>query len=132
MSSNGRLLANIIERRNLILCNGTDKCRGTITRQRITRNRCEQSAIDMVIISSDLKEHLEDMHIDEQRKHVLSKICKSKKGVTVKESDHNSIITQFNLKLDVSKDEKKFEVFNLKNKECQAKFKEYTSETKML
>ena len=89
MSANGRLLADITERRNLTLCNGTDKCTGTITRKRITRNRCEQSAIDMVIISSDLKEHLKDMHIDEKRKHVLSKIHKSKKGVTIKESDHN-------------------------------------------
>ena len=132
MSTNGRLLADIIERRNLILCNGTDKCSGTITRKRVTRNRCEQSAIDMVIVSSDMKEHLESMHIDEERKHVLSKIYKTKNGVNVKESDHNTILTKFNLKIDVSKDDKKTEVFNLKNKECQAKFKDYTSKTNML
>ena len=132
ISPNGRLLADIIDRRNLIVCNGTEKCTGAITRKRVTRKTCEQSAIDVVLISNDLKQHLESMHIDENRKYVLSKIYKAKTGVKVKESDHNTIITEFNLKLAASKDEKKIEVYNLRNKECQAKFKEYTSKTKML
>ena len=62
----------------------------------------------------------------------MSKIYRTKNGVKVKESEHNTIITKFNLKIDVSKDNKKTEVFNLKNKECQAKFKHYTSKAKML
>ena len=38
VSPNGRILINIIERNNLILVNGTEKCTGIITRQKL-KNR---------------------------------------------------------------------------------------------
>ena len=81
MTPNGALLAAIIERHNLIVCNASDKCSGTITRRRQTRDRLEQSVIDILLISSDMKEHFTKMHVDEERKHVLTKIRKSKKGI---------------------------------------------------
>ena len=70
--------------------------------------------------------------MDEQRKHVLTRISKSKKGVRVKESDHNVVIAEFECNPIDDKDNKKVEVYNLKNKLCQAKFKKFTSNTKML
>ena len=58
ISPNGALLSSIIENHNLIVCNGSTKCVGTIARKRVTRRSTEQSAIDIVLISSDLSKHL--------------------------------------------------------------------------
>ena len=118
------LLANIINRHNLTVGNGTKHCTGSIPRKRFTRNICEQSAIDIVMLINDFKGHLVYMHIDEERKHVLNKIYKSKTGIVkVKEIDHNTIIAKLNINEVVKQNEPKVEVFTLKNKECQAHFK---------
>ena len=77
MSPNGVLLSAIIERHNLIVGNGSPKCSGTITRRRVTKKRTEESVIDVVLISSELKEHMTSVHIDEKKKHVLCKIYKT-------------------------------------------------------
>ena len=50
MSPNGALLAGIIERHHLIVGNGSNKCTGTITRFRKTKNRVEKSVIDFFIV----------------------------------------------------------------------------------
>ena len=54
MSQNGAILAQIVERQQLTIANGTDTCTGTITRRRQTKERVEESAIDMVILCSDM------------------------------------------------------------------------------
>ena len=131
LSPNGSLLAAIIERQNLIVGNGSQKCRGTITRKRTTSDRTETSAIDVVMFSNDLNNHLVSVHIDEDRKHVLSRIHKTKRGTKIKESDHNSIITELDCRIIKDKDEKKVELFDLKDKDSQAKFKAYTTGTNM-
>ena len=132
ITPNGKLLALVIERQNLIVANGTAKCEGVITRRRVTQNRVEESVIDIVIISKDMEERLDDIEIDEARKHVLTRIRRSKKGIKTKESDHNVIITTFNNKFTIDAREDKEEIYNLKNKDNQRKFKLYTSNTKML
>ena len=132
MSPNGALLSDIIERHSLIVGNGSDKCTGTITRKRTTRNKCEQSVIDIVLFSSDLSKHLVSVHIDEERKHVLRRIYKTKKGTKIKESNHNTITTEFNNKVTSDVKGEKTEFYNLKNKDCLAKFKAYTSKSNML
>ena len=93
MSPNGAILASIVERQNLIVVNGSTKCKGTITRRQVTKHRVEESAIDLVLISSDMMAYLVEMQIYEARKHVLTKMKKTKSGVKVKESDHNVITT---------------------------------------
>ena len=70
--------------------------------------------------------------IDEERKHVLTKIRKTKKGTVVKESDHNVLITEFNTSFISNKKNTKLELYNIKNSDCQEKFKAYTSNTNML
>ena len=62
------------------------------------------------------------MEIDEARKYVLTKVTKTKKGFKVQDSDHNTILTEFNLKLNVNEDYDRIEQYNLKNLECQEKF----------
>jgi hypothetical protein len=132
MSPNGKLLEDIIERQNLIVVNASEKAKGKITRKRTTTNKVEESIIDVVLVSSDLEEQIECLEIDEDRKHVLSRIRKTKRGNVHKESDHNVLLTTFKQTVVSTKKKDKTEIYNLKNKECQHKFKEYTSNTKML
>jgi hypothetical protein len=132
MSANGKILADIIERHVLIVANGSKNCIGLITRQRSTARRTEKSCIDLMLFSSDLKNSFKSLLIDEERIHVLTRIVNTKKGVVKKESDHNVLIAEFNCAVDDPEDKKKHEVYNLKNVECQKKFHDYTSNTKML
>ena len=130
--TSGALLTGVIERHALCVGNGAKECKGTITRKRTTRNRIEQSVIDIVLFSNDLRKHLVSMHVDEERRHVLTRITKTKKGqLKVKESDHNVVITEFDCKMKTYKKDV-VEVYNLTNKDCQVVFKKYTSETNML
>ena len=132
ISPNGIILATIVERQQIVVGNGTSICQGTITRTRATRDRTEKSAIDLVMFSSDLKNNLVSLKIDEKREHVLSKVIKTKKGPKFQESDHNPIITEFDLALKDIEKEKRKEIYNFKNKEGLAKFRALTSNTKML
>ena len=116
----------------LIVGNGLNICKGTISRKRVTKNRVEQSVIDIVLFSGDMLDSLVSLDVDEKRKFVLSKVINNKKGLRIQESDHNPIITEFKLLLKPAKESAKLELYNLKNKEAQTKFKEYTNNTKML
>ena len=70
--------------------------------------------------------------IDEERKHVLTRVKLTKDGPVKKESEHNVLISEFLFKINKSDKNPKSEVYNLKNLECQKKFKKYTSNTKNL
>ena len=132
MSGNGKILASIIERHVLSVANESSRCTGSITRQRFTKHRTERSCIDLVIFSSDLNDSFKSLHIDEERKHVLTRIQRKKTGIVIKESDHNVLLTEFKNATSNKVDHKKVEVYNIKNKGCQEKFRGYTSNTKML
>ena len=61
------------------------------------------------------------------------RLTKTKKGVVKKESDHNVIETRLKLKWNNKhRPEPREEIFNLKNSECQKKFKQETSNTNKL
>ena len=57
---------------------------------------------------------------------------KTKKGIVIKESDHNVLITEFNTSFISNNKNNKLELYNIKNTDCQEKFKAYTSNTNML
>ena len=127
MSPNGTILAGIIERHALIVANGVrNKCTGVITRKKITKNGIQESAIDLVLISGDMLQHLVSIHIDEEKKNVLTSITKSKTGTIKHESDHNSIETEFDIEWEEKHDTKREEIFNFKDKNGQIKFKAMT------
>ena len=133
MSQNCQIIGGIIHRYAIIVENGVkDKSRGVITRKRNTKTNTEESAIDFVIISSDLLKSLESITIDEERNNVLTSITNTKKGVIRQESDHNSIITKLNIKWEKKKESERIEVFNFKDKERLEKFKEITENTTQL
>ena len=130
---NGKLLLNIIERHNLVVLNSVeDKCTGSITRRRVTKDKVEESIIDFVIVSQEMVEKVDSILIDEDREHVLVKVTKNKRGLKKQESDHNVILSKFNLGWSKNSQKKRIETFNLRNKECQLKFKEATSNTNEL
>ena len=132
-SQNGKLLASIVDRHELYVINADrNKCEGLITRRRATKDNIEESIIDFVITNAHLQDEVESLLIDEKRNHILSKITKTKKGVKIQESDHHPLITK--LKFTWSKHSKndRKEIFNFKNKDCQNKFKDLTTQTKEL
>ena len=126
-SENGKILAEIIERNSLVVMNGDAKCKGRITRRRITKKTKEESVIDLVIVSENIAQVIEQVEIDEERNYVLTKYTKTKNGVKITESDHHSIITRIkaNWKRDIKCDRK--EIYNLKDEASLALFKEFTS-----
>ena len=126
-TQNGRVLAGILDRHGLVVVNGIeDKCFGTITRSRITVDGVEKSIIDHVFINEDLRNDLETLKIDEENEHALYKIRKTKNGVKKTKSDHNSLISTFKLSWNNRIKTNRIEVYNLKNPNCQMKFKELT------
>ena len=132
MSLNGKILARILERHALIVANGSTRSVGLITRDRNTTTRTERNCINIVVFSSDLNDHFKSLIIDDHRKHVLSRVTRTKKGVTKKESDHNVLIAEFSCEVDKSKKKDKIEIYYLKNTECQKTFKKLTTNTNML
>ena len=98
MSANGNILSGISERNGLSVANGMEgRAHGVITRKRTTIYRTEESVIDLVLTSCDMVNSLVSIHIDENKDKILTSITRTKKGIIKKESDHNSIITNFNI-----------------------------------
>ena len=93
-----------------------------ITRQRQTRTRNERSVIDLVLFCSDMMDHLVNIEGVEVRKYVLTKVVKKKNGIRLQKIDHNPILTEFALKMEISKDDTKQEMYNLKNNEYEKRF----------
>ena len=84
------------------------------------------------MLSNDLSEELQSLEIDEQQNHVVTRITNTKKGVIIKENDHNILITELKCYLKTHKKKDKVEINNLKNTSCQKMFEKNTSETNML
>ena len=127
ISTNGRILSGIIERHALTVANGIEgKTSGVITRKRSTKTNNEESAIDFVLLSSDMVNCFVSLHVDEERDHVLTSITNTKKRVIKQESDHNTIITKFDIKYSKDVDKQRIEIFNFIDSEGQKKFKELT------
>ena len=129
---NGKILLSIIERNGLKVINGLEKCEGVITRKRVTKDATEESVIDFVITSPGLEEHLQSLLIDEDRKHVLTHVSRSKNILRKKESDHNVMISRLSFTWNKHIKRERIQSFNLKNKECQRLFTEMTSNTNIL
>ena len=111
------------------MANGLVSCQGTITRKRVTTTRTEESAISFVLVSEDMVKTIEALTIDEKREHVLTRISKTKNGSEHKQSDHNLIETKLKIGWDKDANKQVTKIFNLKNIQCQKKFKQQTSQS---
>ena len=129
-SQNCKVLAGIIDRHTFCVAYGiVDKRKGLITREKNTTLGLKRSVIDFVIISRDLIEHMEHIHIDDERLHVLTMNRERKTGIDFGQGDHNLIITKFNLKWSSNK-VNVTEVFKYNDKYAKYKFKQVTTDTK--
>ena len=132
-SPNGHVLAGIIERHALFVANGDpDKCSGVITRQRTTVDSVETSAIDFVIMSHDMHSHYVSLVVDEAKDHSLTSSTRTTKGTVTKESDHNSLVCNFNFKYNPHVKKHKTEIFNYNDKKGLEKFRMLTSDNNKL
>ena len=95
MSSNGKLLWDIIQRRDCMVVNASEKCQGVITRSRLKNGVKEASVIDYIIVNSMVTPYVDKMEIDESKMKALTRF---KKGTTIP-SDHNVLECTFNLSL---------------------------------
>ena len=98
ITNNGKLLLSLIQRYNLVIVNGTEKCSGIITRMKRKGKNIEKSVIDFFIVCQALFQMVTKMDIDEDRKLVLTKFNSNKGKTSVIESDHNPL----KLELDIS------------------------------
>ena len=87
--------------------------------------------IDLVLISNDLIEHIDYIHVDDARDHVLTKSLKTQNGIDCIESDHNMINTKLNIRW-IPKESQILEVFNFKDLKAQKLFKSNTTNTDKL
>ena len=86
----------------------------------VTLDGTESSAIDFVIISSDMIDDFMSLQIYEEKKFSLTSVARTKKGTKCQESDHNTLISKFNIKYNPHIKKHKTEIFNFK--ETQVKF----------
>ena len=119
-SQNGKVLSGILKRHALSVVNCLEgKSSGVITRTRTTIDGEEKSTIDFVILSGDLVKYVESVRTDEAQANCLAKFTKTKGGIKVIKSDHNSIITKFNIEWKLKNRKEKLTLFNVKNVEGQ-------------
>ena len=129
---NGRLFEQFLDRNsNLIVANNLNLCEGNITRIRNLKNKTENAILDFLIVNEKMLPFLKKMVIDEDRKFCLSNYAQYKINKRVIETDHNAIIAEFSLSIPKRKSER-IELFNLRNKRCQALFTEETRRNSQL
>lgn len=132
ISPNGQLLLDVVKAHSLTIVNSLPICEGKITRSRITDKLHEKSSIDYIIVCDQMLPFVSKMKIDEEKAFVLTKFSKTKGKIDIKESDHNILICNFEIKVNKAKKSKREEILNLKNKEGQQKFFDITDSTSIL
>ena len=124
MSTNGKLLWDVVERRNCTIVNGTEKCTGCITRSRNKAGKMEKSVLDYVFVNAMISPYVSFMIIDESKQNALTRFIKGK----FLPSDHNLLSCTFDIPIK-KKNLERHEIFNLRNPEELQIFKETTTNT---
>ena len=117
VNRNGKKLRELMERRNLVIINSTECCKGLWTRVEGDK----KSAIDFAICNESMMNRLHSMEIDEERAHVLTRIRSIKGKYIEVPSDHNVI----SLSIDNTKSKtnrEKLVIFNVQNEADQKRF----------
>ena len=106
MSANGRRLVDLVDRLNLFIVNSWENCEGLITIERSTVLGTEKSIIDYIIVCSRLRDCLDKMLIDDERRFSLTNYA-IKNGKRIKQ--YLTIIYFFAPSLiNIIKDEKQY------------------------
>ena len=123
INNNGEFLKDFLQRNpKLSLINGTDLCEGSITRFRKTKDRTEESILDIFIVCDKLWPFVTKMVVDSDRRHPLVTQANTY-------SDHYTTFLDMSLSFQPNT-EPRSEYFNFRNIECQEKFKQMTEDNK--
>ena len=125
ISTNGKILWDIVNRRSCTVVNTTEKCKGAITRSRMKKGVREESVLDYIIVNTLMVPLIEEMEIDESKIKALTRFKKNKPVP----SDHNYLGCVFNIPLQRRMAHRQ-EVYRLRNKSDLLIFKEKTTHTK--
>ena len=101
----------------MIVVNGTQLCKGLITRFRKTITNTEKSVIDFFIVCRRFFELINYMEIDENRAYTLTKYSNKVGEKKLKKRDHNVMIIEIktNWTTLASEENKREEIYNYKN-----------------
>ena len=80
VSNNGKMMLEMVERQGFYIANQSNKCRGSITRERVVKGKTENSIIDYFVLCERMKNNLEEMIVDKKRDYVRRKHENSCKG----------------------------------------------------
>ena len=127
INSNGRSLREMVQRRNLEIINGTDRCDGKWTR---IDPSGDKSIIDYIIANDQMSEKVINMKIDEDGQHTLTRYRKLNGDTKEIPTDHYTILTKVNIMKTYRKPEKIVK-WNISSKEGLAKFNTLTTNVQM-
>ena len=118
----------------MIVVNGTQLCKGLITRFRKTITNTEKSVIDFFIVCRRFFELINYMEIDENRAYTLTKYINKVGEKKLKKRDHNVMIIEIktNWTTLASEENKREEIYNYKNKEDFENFRNVTEHNEEL
>ena len=122
-NQNGRLFEDFLKRNRNITA--LLICKSKITRARNTSNGTQESILDFFLVCEQILPLVTKMEIFENGENALTRY----RGGKVVRSDHNMLHCEINLTFHDQKKHEQVKMFNLTNQECQAKFKNYTSNT---
>ena len=88
----------------------------------------ERSVLDFFVVCSRVLPYVTKMVIDEEKKHILTNYKPARAATKANDSDHFTEVMDVKLELIADKPQRK-EIFNFKDKDSQAYFKEITSKT---
>ena len=127
-NENGKLMADFLERNDLTVVNSLSLCTGTFTRIRKRKDMQEKSIIDFFVVCKRILPHITSMHIDEDKKEILTNYSQVHKGKRAVDCDHVPLEININLKLLPTKPIRSVK-FNFRNELGREKFQELTSLT---
>ena len=114
---------------NMNILNSLQLCEGLITRQRSVNGKTERSVIDFALVCNTILPFVKKLLVDENQIYSLSNYNSKNKRII--HSDHNSLITEFHLKIENRKAERKT-IFNFKDQDALNNFKLKTTSTRVL
>ena len=123
INHNGENLINLVERRDLYMVNGSEKCKGIWTRE---DPNGKKSILDYVITNENGIDSIENMIIDEEHEYKIARYLTNKKGSVEKPTDHNTIF--FELHGRKTKRMKKVTKWNFKNQKAMENYKKDTND----
>ena len=124
INTNGKFFEDFLAKNpSISVLNGTDKCEGIITRERIKGNKKEQAILDFVLVCDRILPYFEKMIIDEDRVYPLTSYVNKKAKMT----DHFTEIIHFDINFRKQKPIRE-EYFNFKNEESQQLFRKLLDE----